>query len=151
MTGDLRPIRSSGRQAPWDSGPKILFQLNTCDNSPYVISSLMRGWVYLSSRCFSLYSLGNRSHKFRQFLCCCVVIRYAEKCLPWRCLKINVLYGFPIPAFIPHVTIDIRLQIFKNIANKKYLVKTRRGNSCPKLGDLIYAFVFPSVGANSIE
>jgi hypothetical protein len=23
----------------------IFFQLNTCDNNPYVISSLMRGWV----------------------------------------------------------------------------------------------------------
>jgi hypothetical protein len=35
----------SWRQAPWDSGPAILFQLNTCFHSPCVISSLARGWV----------------------------------------------------------------------------------------------------------
>jgi hypothetical protein len=46
--------------------------------------------------------------------------------------------------------------MFKNFENKKvrvgeYLVKTRRGDSCQKLGTLIYTFVFPSVSANIIE
>jgi hypothetical protein len=43
-TGGLPPIRSSWRQAPWDSG-KVFLQLNTCGHSSYVISSLARGWV----------------------------------------------------------------------------------------------------------
>jgi hypothetical protein len=41
-TGGLSPITSSWRQAPWDSGPVILF-LN--GYSPYVTSSLTREWV----------------------------------------------------------------------------------------------------------
>jgi hypothetical protein len=45
-TGCLPPISSSWRQASWDSGPVIFFlQLNTCGHSPYVTSSLARGWV----------------------------------------------------------------------------------------------------------
>jgi hypothetical protein len=44
MTGGLPPISSSWRKASWDSRPAF-FQLNTCDHSPYVTSSLMRGWV----------------------------------------------------------------------------------------------------------
>jgi hypothetical protein len=36
----------SWRQAPWDSRPVIFFlQLNSCCHSPYVTSSLTRGWV----------------------------------------------------------------------------------------------------------
>jgi hypothetical protein len=45
-TGVLPPIRSSRRQAPWDSGP-VLFWLNTCGHSTYVTSSLTRGWFCL--------------------------------------------------------------------------------------------------------
>jgi hypothetical protein len=44
-TGDLPPISPSWRQAPWDSRPAFSFQLNTCFHSPYVTSSLIRGWV----------------------------------------------------------------------------------------------------------
>jgi hypothetical protein len=44
-TGSLLPIISSWRQAHWDSRPAIFFQLNTCSHSPYVTSSLTRGWV----------------------------------------------------------------------------------------------------------
>jgi hypothetical protein len=44
-TGGLQPISSSWRQAPWNSRPVIFFQLDTCGHSPYVTSSLMRGWV----------------------------------------------------------------------------------------------------------
>jgi hypothetical protein len=39
------PISSSLRQAPWDSQPAFLFQLNTCRHCPYVTSSLTRRWV----------------------------------------------------------------------------------------------------------
>jgi hypothetical protein len=42
--GGLLPISSSWRQAPSDSRPDF-FQLNTCGHSPYVTSSLTRGWV----------------------------------------------------------------------------------------------------------
>jgi hypothetical protein len=31
--------------SPWDSRPVIFFQHNTCGHSPYVTSSLTRGWV----------------------------------------------------------------------------------------------------------
>jgi hypothetical protein len=51
-TGGLLPVSSSWRQAPWDSRhSNCTFQLNTCGYSPYVISSLTRGWVcrYISS------------------------------------------------------------------------------------------------------
>jgi hypothetical protein len=41
-TGDLPPITSSWRQAPRDSRP---VQLNTGGYSPYVTSTLTRGWV----------------------------------------------------------------------------------------------------------
>jgi hypothetical protein len=45
MTGGLSPISLSWHWAPWDSQPDFFFQLNTCSHSPYVTSSLMRGWV----------------------------------------------------------------------------------------------------------
>jgi hypothetical protein len=45
MTSGWPPISSSWRQAPWDPRPVFFFQLNTCGYSPYVTSSLMRGWV----------------------------------------------------------------------------------------------------------
>jgi hypothetical protein len=41
-TGGLPPISSSSRQAPWDSRPVVVLQLNTCGYSPYVTSSLTR-------------------------------------------------------------------------------------------------------------
>jgi hypothetical protein len=39
------PISSSWRQAPWDSRPAIIFQLNSCGHRPYVTSSLTTGWI----------------------------------------------------------------------------------------------------------
>jgi hypothetical protein len=33
------------RRAPWDSRPVMFFQLNTCGHSPYITSTLTRGWV----------------------------------------------------------------------------------------------------------
>jgi hypothetical protein len=45
-TGGLPPISSSWRQDPWESRPVFFFQLNPCNHSPYVTSSLTRGWVY---------------------------------------------------------------------------------------------------------
>jgi hypothetical protein len=42
---ELPPISSSWRQAPSDSRPVFFFQLNTCSYSPYVTSSLKRGWA----------------------------------------------------------------------------------------------------------
>jgi hypothetical protein len=48
MTGGLSPISSSWCQAPGSSRPEIFFlQLNPCSHSPYVTSSLTRGWVCL--------------------------------------------------------------------------------------------------------
>jgi hypothetical protein len=45
-TGSSPPIISSWRQAPWDSRQvNFIFQLNICGYSPYVTSSLTRGWV----------------------------------------------------------------------------------------------------------
>jgi hypothetical protein len=45
-TGGLPPISSPWRQAPWRSRPEIFFpQLNTWGCSPYVTSSLTRGWL----------------------------------------------------------------------------------------------------------
>jgi hypothetical protein len=35
----------SRRQAPWDSLPAILFSTNICFHSPYITSSLTKGWV----------------------------------------------------------------------------------------------------------
>jgi hypothetical protein len=43
-TRGFPPISSSWRQAPWDSRPDF-FHLNTCGHTPYVTSSLTRGWV----------------------------------------------------------------------------------------------------------
>jgi hypothetical protein len=45
-TGSIPPINSSWRQAPWDSRhSNFTSQMNTFDYSPYVTSSLTRGWV----------------------------------------------------------------------------------------------------------
>jgi hypothetical protein len=44
-TGGMPPISSSWRRAPWDSWPEFFSQLNTCGHSPYITSSLTRGWV----------------------------------------------------------------------------------------------------------
>jgi hypothetical protein len=44
-TGCLPAISSSRRQAPWDSRPETLFQLNPWGNSPYLTSSLTIGWA----------------------------------------------------------------------------------------------------------
>jgi hypothetical protein len=41
----LPPINSSWRQAPWGSRQEISFYPNPCGHSPYITSSLMRGWV----------------------------------------------------------------------------------------------------------
>jgi hypothetical protein len=45
MTGGLPPISLSWQEAPWDSTSNFIFLLNTCGYSPYVTSSLKRGWV----------------------------------------------------------------------------------------------------------
>jgi hypothetical protein len=45
MAGGLLPIHSFWRQAPWGTQEFFIFQMNTCCYSPYVTSSLMRGWV----------------------------------------------------------------------------------------------------------
>jgi hypothetical protein len=42
---------------PWDSRPETFFQLNTCSYSPYVTSSLTRGWVCLLWVCLALSSV----------------------------------------------------------------------------------------------
>jgi hypothetical protein len=46
-TGGLPPISSSWGQAPWGPRSEIYLQLNPCRHSPYVTSSLTRGWVCL--------------------------------------------------------------------------------------------------------
>jgi hypothetical protein len=52
-TGGLPPTSSSLRQAPWDPRPEIIFQLNSCGNSPYVATSLRRRWVCLLWICLA--------------------------------------------------------------------------------------------------
>jgi hypothetical protein len=44
-TDGIPPIISSWPQAPWDSRPTIFLQLSNCGRSPYVTSSLARGWM----------------------------------------------------------------------------------------------------------
>jgi hypothetical protein len=45
MTGGLPPISFVLAASPLRLTPSIFFQLNTCGHSPYVTSSLRRGWV----------------------------------------------------------------------------------------------------------
>jgi hypothetical protein len=52
-TGGLPPISSSWRQAPWDPRSDLFFQLNSCGNSPYASSSLIRRWVCLLWICLA--------------------------------------------------------------------------------------------------
>jgi hypothetical protein len=82
-TGDLPPISSSWRQAPWDSRAEISLQLNPGDHNPYVTSSLTQGWVCLlwiasmSKSCYDRRSVGqsvlvsntNLGLKTRYFFC----------------------------------------------------------------------------------
>jgi hypothetical protein len=51
------PISSSWRQTLCGSRPQIFFQLNPCIHSPYVPSSLTRGWVCLLWICLALSSV----------------------------------------------------------------------------------------------
>jgi hypothetical protein len=45
-TSGLLPLTTSWRQTPWDSRhSNFIFQVNTCGYSPYVTSSLTRGWI----------------------------------------------------------------------------------------------------------
>jgi hypothetical protein len=44
-TGGLPPNIWSWLQASWDSRPALIFQLNRCGHSPYVRTSVTRGWV----------------------------------------------------------------------------------------------------------
>jgi hypothetical protein len=46
-TGGLPPISSSWNWVPWGSWPKVFLQLNRCDHSPYVASSMTIRWVCL--------------------------------------------------------------------------------------------------------
>jgi hypothetical protein len=52
-TSGLLPIISSWRQAPWYPRSEIFFQLNPCDNSVYVTSSLTRRWFCLIRICLA--------------------------------------------------------------------------------------------------
>jgi hypothetical protein len=45
-TGGLLPISSSWHQAPWDSRPEFIFQLNPCGLGFYVESFLAIRWVW---------------------------------------------------------------------------------------------------------
>jgi hypothetical protein len=53
MTGGLRPISSSWRQAPLRPTTRMFFQLNPCGHSPYVTFSLTRGRVCLLWICLA--------------------------------------------------------------------------------------------------
>jgi hypothetical protein len=50
--GGLHPISSSWRQ-PLETHDQRFFQLNPCDNSPYVISSLTRRWFCVLRICLT--------------------------------------------------------------------------------------------------
>jgi hypothetical protein len=65
-TGGLPPISSSWRQTPWDSRPEIFLQLSPCGYSPYVTSSLTRGWfcrLQLLPAFASAVTLGSESRR----------------------------------------------------------------------------------------
>jgi hypothetical protein len=65
MTGSLPPINSS-----WAPRPEIFLQTNTCSHSPYISSSLTRGWLCSLQLLLALasvvilrsYSRGTRDH-----------------------------------------------------------------------------------------
>jgi hypothetical protein len=46
LASGLPLINFSRRRAPSDSREEFFSQLNTCGHSPYITSSLMRGWVW---------------------------------------------------------------------------------------------------------
>jgi hypothetical protein len=52
--GGLPPIISSWNRSPWGSWTENVFLLNTCGHSPYLTSSLTRGWVCLLWTCLAL-------------------------------------------------------------------------------------------------
>jgi hypothetical protein len=46
-TGGEPTVSASWRQTPRGSRPKFFLQINLCDRSPYVTSSVTKGWVCL--------------------------------------------------------------------------------------------------------
>jgi hypothetical protein len=75
--GGLPQISSSQRQAPWDSRHiSFIFQLNTCGYSPYVTSSLTRGWV-----CRLQLLLG---------LASAVIVRSGSRMITFYCLRFEI-------------------------------------------------------------
>jgi translation elongation factor EF-Tu-like GTPase len=67
-TDSLPPISSSRRRAPWDSRPEFFSHLNTCGHSPYITTSLTRGWVCHLQVLLALISsfiLGSESRRTR--------------------------------------------------------------------------------------
>jgi hypothetical protein len=63
-TDGLPPISPSWRRAPWGSRPECFPQLNCCSHSPYITSSLMRGWVCHLQLLLALASSFNLGSEF---------------------------------------------------------------------------------------
>jgi hypothetical protein len=93
-TGGLLPISSSWHRAPWDSRPEFISpHFNTCGHSPYITSSLTRGWVchlQLLLALASAFILGSESRGTREHILLsqirdfpfCRLLRLAE--LRWK-------------------------------------------------------------------
>jgi hypothetical protein len=84
MTGGIPPISLSWCRAPRDSQPEFFSQLNTCSHSPYITSSLTRGWVchlQLLLALASAFILGSDSHGTRDHILLSQVQDFPFRCL----------------------------------------------------------------------
>jgi hypothetical protein len=88
-TGRLPPISLPWCQGPWDPWLEIFFQLNSCGNSPYAISSLTKRWVCLLWIClaFSQVYISHMQHVTKHSSFCTThkssaITDFAEQIMP---------------------------------------------------------------------
>jgi hypothetical protein len=70
-TGGLPPISTSWYRVHWDSGPEFFFSIEQLRHSPYITSSLTRGWVChlrLLLALASAFILGSESRGIRDYI-----------------------------------------------------------------------------------
>jgi hypothetical protein len=70
-TSGLPRISSPWRRTPWDSRPDYFFQMNTCGHSPYITSSMTRGWdcnLQLLLAFASAFISGSESRQIRDHI-----------------------------------------------------------------------------------
>jgi hypothetical protein len=100
-------------QAPWDSRPFSLPELNHCGNSPYVTSSLTRRWVCLLwiFLAFSQVYISHLYHvidkfyflHYTQVLCQYRVPVKSKSHCDWRSVSRSVLVSYPIWGIWPAI------------------------------------------------